>query len=170
MDARSSITNQLSLLAQCGDLGDPVGAASVYTPDGAFSVSGFPSDVAEDGEVRGRDALTAMYAGLFEANKGQVRHWVGTTHFVESDRVGIQPVRSYFFLLRVGIVPAPGIVLTGTYDDEFVLDDGQWLLRRRSCRIDPRPDHRDRTPSDALLAAFDERTRTATGRIVNEHQ
>jgi hypothetical protein len=49
-------------------------------------------------------------------------------------------------------------VLTGTYTDTIVLQDGRWLLRHRLCQIDPKPEHRALTPTDVLLARLDEFT------------
>ncbi len=159
MSHHESIRNVLAALAFGGDLGEAALAASCFTEDGVFAISGFPPAIAEDSETAGREQLRRMYEGLFAVNQGNVRHWVGNTFFrsePQPDRA--VDVHSYFALIRVGIVPKPGIVMTGTYSDRFVFDDGQWRIRHRQCLVDPLPSHRHIAPTDALLMRLDDRT------------
>ena len=144
----------LARLAHGGDLGDPALAAAQYTEDGFFDVSGLPPELNADGRVSGRRELTAMYAGLFESNAGQSRHWIGNSAITPTgDGASVQ---SYFFIVRVGHAPDAGLLLTGTYDDRFVKGpDGEWRISGRVCVMDPRPEHRDGAPSDLFITLLD---------------
>lgn len=155
---RDEIRNQLALIAMAGDLGQPEVGAAAYTADGVFRVQGFPAEIADDGEMVGFEAIREGYGGLFTANAGNVRHWVGNVWFENDEHAAEQVVHSYFALIRTGIAPVPGVVLTGTYRDTFVIEDGRWRLRYRLCQIDPKPQHRELTPTDALLGRLDDFT------------
>ncbi|WP_067737682.1 nuclear transport factor 2 family protein [Novosphingobium naphthalenivorans] len=122
------------------DFGRPGDLAECFTADGFFEIAGIPSDDPLAGPFRGPEGLRRLCEILWDSVRGHGRHWVQPP-LIESVGKDVVQTRTYVMFVRVGNVPAAGILSTGMYRDEFHMVDGRWLLASRIFSGDPQPGH-----------------------------
>ena len=120
---RIAITDLLTAYSWAIDEGQAEALAELFLPEGQF--------IGSDGSaIRGRDALVAFASRVHGAHPGRVRHVISNLVFVPeaSDRV---TVRSYVQVLLAEST-GPRLLALGSYRDEVVQSDGDWLFASRS--------------------------------------
>ena len=123
------------------DRGTPDEVAALFAPDAVLRPF-------YDGryEVRGRDAVRSGYAYYERHFKSTVRH---LKHMVMSPFIEVQGERatgvSYLLASALTISSGDAFIATGTYTDEYVHLDGQWLFKMRQIELEMMP-----TPSKAV--------------------
>lgn len=111
------------------DLGDPGGAAGLFTEDGVWEWA------AGDRRIQGREALRA-YFGARPADRLSRR--LCTNILVTLTSASTATATTYFTTHRVdghtgdGYAPPRIPAQVGHYEDAFRTVDGRWLLSRRS--------------------------------------
>jgi SnoaL-like domain len=106
------------------DAGDSDGWAACWTPDGVFDVS--PRFIAT-----GTEALTEFAKGWYAQHGGVLRHNISNV-FVEAAPTGARG-GAYLVMAKVAEddTAIPTVTVTGIYDDELVLHDGEWRFSKR---------------------------------------
>ena len=104
--------------------------AALFTEDGAFN------------NVRGREALRAMIAGMAEGQSGRRSsgQLAGNMHHIMSNQtievLSTTRARVHYYWQTIfggpGITPTPRVAAVGNGVDEVVLVDGRWLIRQRN--------------------------------------
>jgi ketosteroid isomerase-like protein len=152
------IRQLLARYARAVDFGDIGGILDCFTPDAYFESVGLPNEASHaDLRFEGKDQLGVLFTGVYRGIVGHTRHCVNTP-VIEGDGE-TATVFCYLFILRVGMAPHAGVLLTGTYEDRLVKQDGRWRFRARVCKVDPQPEHRSQIPTDVLVVRFDEASR-----------
>jgi ketosteroid isomerase-like protein len=131
------------------DFGDIGGILDCFTSDASFESVGLPSEASHaDRRFEGKEQLRALFAGVYQEIVGHTRHCVNTP-VIEGDGE-TATMFCYLFILRVGVAPHAGVMLTGTYEDRLVKQDGTWRFRARVCKVDPQPEHQSLIPGGCL--------------------
>lgn len=151
-DDRTDIKDLVARYAYTLDLGDHERLLNCFTDDGEIIFEGLPAESPHSGVKRGREALRDVFTMLIQNNAGHVRHWAWTVD-ITGDDTNAHAV-SYFTVIRAGEFPSSGMLLTGIYRDDLIKVAGEWRLTRRSCTMDPQPEHAG-LPRDVLISRFD---------------
>jgi hypothetical protein len=128
--ARLGVEETIARYAHLGDLGDSVGLAALFLPEGKL-------ETAHGVRAEGRQQISvylAQLAAMDEDRPAFVRHHVSNIDIVDlaPDRAS---VRSYFLVLS-----DKGIDHHGRYRDVLVADsDGTWRFESRYVRLDVPP-------------------------------
>jgi ketosteroid isomerase-like protein len=132
MSARGPIENTLYSYAWGYDSEDLELLAGCFTADAVVVVGG-----AIDSE--GRDDIHRSFVGRRAARTeaGELPRHMTTNVLIEEEGEAAARVRSYFTLVvtKSGSVEA-SVQITGWYLDDFVSEDGKWLIRRREMHVD----------------------------------
>jgi hypothetical protein len=147
------IEQLISRSAQALDLGDEVAYGACYTEDGSFEVLGIPPEAPHAGRHVGRKGVAGAAKMIFSGCLGHVRHW--NNNQVITGEGNTATMVSYLQVIRVGMTPNSGVILTGIYWDKLEKIDGKWLLKERLIRTDPQPEH-NTAPTDVLVIRRDE--------------
>jgi hypothetical protein len=136
------------------DFGDSSALAACFTPDGYFAQPGLPPEAPYAERVDGRAAIAAFATTLYANVQGHTRHWPSMPVIEGSgdDATGVL----YVMVVRPGMAPNAGIVLTGVYHDEYTKIDGEWLFAAREFRADPQAEHQNTIPQDPLVRRYDD--------------
>jgi hypothetical protein len=134
----SSILQTLARVAHAVDRGRAEELRGLYTETAALEVRGLGVEAEHAGAHAGRDAVVDSLVGLYAHTRGHCRHWNGLPD-IRATAQGATAT-SYFVVVRTGQVPQAGVILTGIYLDDLVRVDGEWLIQRRVCSIDPQPE------------------------------
>jgi uncharacterized protein (TIGR02246 family) len=112
------------------DAGDADGVANCFSKDG--------ESVSPGGTKSGRDVIRADVEAMREqrASRGTVRHLV-LNILVDELGADTAKVRSVF-LATAASGGETSLFATGWYDDTFVKEDGDWLIKRRETHVDGR--------------------------------
>ena len=129
MSARGEIAELIARYASGYDEEDAGVLAACFTEDAEFD---YGSEV-----LRGRDAICARLNGNRAAarERGEQPRHVMTNVVVDEAGDGTARVRSYLSF-TVTSANGPALVLTATYDDLVVFDEGEWRFRRRAVHRD----------------------------------
>jgi SnoaL-like domain len=127
---RFDIMDLVARYAECVDTGDAEGYAGLFAPDGVIEHSA--------GSVRGRDAIRAWVADLVKQDRvgkhSKLKHIMGLPVIRgEGNRA---TSRVYVTIPRHLDSGEIVIRLAGTYFDDCVKQDGQWLFEKRVIDLD----------------------------------
>jgi uncharacterized protein (TIGR02246 family) len=126
-DAYTAIPIRIARYAQALDDRDFDAVAACFTPDAQVTYSGVTLEP-------GREAIVAYLQGL--------RSLIATTHIMSVPVIELDGYRAHVETsgLAFLVVPTAGDPVVRTrglrYADEFVLQDGQWLIAERVHRCD----------------------------------
>ena len=89
-------------------------------------------------DATGRDEIRERMAERRQAraDAGELPRHVTANVLIEEETATSARVTSYFVLVVTEAGSAPSIPVTGRYDDEFALEDGSWLIKRRHIHLD----------------------------------
>ncbi|MDE1145146.1 MAG: nuclear transport factor 2 family protein [Azospirillaceae bacterium] len=126
-EARGAIAHLLTVYNTSGDRGRIDEMLAVFTPDATLEVPGATHE--------GRDAIGAFMRNVVAGAVGGTDLSGGSRHHLTTSRVEVDGADSargwtYFFVMRRGTV-----IEEGTYIDQYVRQDGQWLIRRRRVKL-----------------------------------
>jgi hypothetical protein len=97
-------------------------------------------------EVRGRRAIESWYAYYETHFKSRVRH---LKHMIMSPLIEVHGARAtgatYLLASAVNVDSGDAFIATGTYFDEFVRRDNEWLIATRQIEVEMMP-----TPTSAI--------------------
>ena len=107
---------------------DPDGIASLFTEDGVWD--GTP----QMGEAsHGREEIKRFFAAA-PPIMSYARHYI-VAPVIDVDTAGETATGSWY-LIQPATLQGQPVWLAGTYDDEYVKQDGQWLFRRVRVLLD----------------------------------
>jgi len=130
--ARLEIIETLNRYAWGYDTRDPDFLGQSFAADGSFDI------VLEGhegwGPYRGRKAIVEWLSSVMESQNDQRRHCVSNIVFRELAPTTAR-VDSYLVLTAVENGNLR-VVCTGTYHDEMVRENGAWLIRHKTLKLD----------------------------------
>jgi uncharacterized protein (TIGR02246 family) len=131
-DDRLAVMDLIARYAAAIDSGDAAAYAANFTPDGVLDS---PPNV----HCQGRDEIRRWIGGLFASGRvggtpAQTRHFVGLPQ-VQGDAARVR-ARTYVVIFTLRADGSIGVPSVGSYEDECVKVDGQWLFARRVIRSD----------------------------------
>jgi hypothetical protein len=131
-ESRLHIIETLNRYAWGYDTRDLELMGSCFAQDGSFDIvlEGHPGW----GPFHGRGTIVDWLSGVMASQTDQRRHYVSNIIFRAVDPTRAR-VDSYLLLTAVQD-GALRVVCTGTYHDELIRDDGDWLIRRKTLRLD----------------------------------
>jgi ketosteroid isomerase-like protein len=127
---RLDVMDLVARYAECVDSGDAAGYAALFTPDGVVEHSA--------GSVRGRAEVQAWVEGLVRENRvgkaSRLKHIMGLPVIRgDGDRA---TARTYVTIPRHMDSGEIVIRLAGTYFDDCVKLNGEWLFAKRRIDLD----------------------------------
>lgn len=130
VEDRVDLIDLVARYAECVDSGDAEGYAALFTPDAVVEHSA--------GSVQGRDEIQAWVAALASEDRvgknSRLKHIMGLPVVRgDGDRATI---RTYVTIPRHMDSGEIVIRLAGTYWDDCVKQDGQWLFAKRVIDLD----------------------------------
>ena len=137
------------------DLADRATFEGCFAPDAYFAESGLPAEShGPASRFEGRQAIGDFAAGFCLSAAGQLRHW-SSPPLIDGDGQQASGT-SFLMVLRTGVAPGTGVILTGIYHDRYTKIDDRWYFASRDFTADPQPQHRDATSTDPLVSRFDQ--------------
>lgn len=113
-------TRDLDLMREC------------FAVDGTFDIT--LADHEGWGPYEGRDAIVEWLASIMESQTDQRRHCVTNIIFRELGTASAL-VESYLVLTAVDS-GSLNVVCTGTYHDTMTVEDGRWVIKHKTLRLD----------------------------------
>jgi uncharacterized protein (TIGR02246 family) len=130
IEDRFEIVDLIARYAEYVDTGDAEGYAGLFVPDGVVEHSA--------GTVRGRDAIRSWVADLSKqgriGNNSKLKHVMGLP-VIRGDG-NRATSRAYMTIPRQADTGEIVIRFVGTYFDDFVKYDDQWLIEKRVISLD----------------------------------
>ncbi len=128
--------------------------AALFIAGGSFEIPGLPADSPLAGPISGNEGFDRLAATVWAGAKGNMRHWVQPP-LIEELSEGRVKATSYVAVIRTGITPSAGILITGLYRDELHRQGDRWLIARREFHADPQPGQ-EGPGDDPLIAMRDD--------------
>jgi hypothetical protein len=131
MSARAEIENTLYRYAWGFDSGQLDLLESCFVADAELASS--------LGGISGRAAIREFFEGRRQLRReaGEQSRHVTTNVLIEQETADSAVVRSYFTVTAVkAAADGVEVQISGWYLDEFVVDEDQWRIRRRTMEVD----------------------------------
>jgi hypothetical protein len=147
LEDRSAIEDLFARYSWALGTGDVDGFAATFTPDGCIT-----EDVFEEPDVwKGRDAIRAMLRHYANSPNfpGRQHHVSMPLYQPEGDRCR---VKSFLYVTECHGEPPYQLRLAGSYTDELIKENGEWLFQSRIIRrwagevLKNFPGHGERAP------------------------
>jgi hypothetical protein len=133
------------------DYGDIEAMRGLVTEDVILTTAGMPSGAeGHSGELRGPEGFVAFAESVYGGCKGLTKH-INANQIITGDG-DTASMQSYVSVFRAGVVPEAGILLTGTWFDELVRQDGVWKFAKRHVVADPVRDFGPDVPDVMMIA------------------
>jgi 3-phenylpropionate/cinnamic acid dioxygenase small subunit len=136
--ARHEILQALARYGNYLDRGDFEGLASIFSADAEFHIA---PDPGVESPLVGRAAIAAEIERRWRVVDAaeQRRHVMGNM-VIESFDGTRATTRTVLTIFAVERTPGSAVRLhgLGTFDDEFVMEDDRWVIRRRHLQVDRR--------------------------------
>ena len=131
MADKQAITEILNRAGVAYDVADVDFLSSIFTDDGLFEMT-----IAGGDPIRfeGGANIRKLFADSLQEQDDQRRHVITNIYFA-SDAGDAAQVVSYLVLITVKD-GALTVLSSGMYTDDFVLDGGEWKIRKRLLELD----------------------------------
>ena len=131
MADKQAITEILNRAGVAYDVADVDFLSSIFTDDGLFEMT-----IAGGDPIRfeGGANIRKLFADSLQEQDDQRRHVITNIYFT-SDSGDAAQVVSYLVLITVKD-GALTVLSSGMYTDDFVLDGGEWKIRKRLLELD----------------------------------
>lgn len=86
------------------------------------------------GPYKGRQAIVEWLGGIMESQTDQRRHCV--TNLIFRELTATRALAESYLVLTAVENGELQVVCTGTYHDQMILEDGQWLIAHKTLKLD----------------------------------